>query len=63
LTDKVSIAQGKSQVFGTQADLIAGEVVFLPIENGDSVEQLRAQMDLPSLAEYKKTLEELYGLK
>jgi antitoxin component of RelBE/YafQ-DinJ toxin-antitoxin module len=62
-TDKVSIAQGKSQVFGTQADLIAGEVVFLPIENGDSVEQLRAQMGLPSLAEYKKTLEALYGLK
>lgn len=58
-TDKVSIAQGKNQVFGTQADLIGGEVVFLPIENEDSVEQLRAQMGLPPLHEYKKALQAL----
>jgi hypothetical protein len=59
----VSIAQGKSQVFGTQADLIAGEVVFLPIENGDSVEQLRAQMGLLPLYEYKKALQAFYDLQ
>jgi hypothetical protein len=63
LTDKVSIAQGQSQVFGTQADLIAGEVVFLPIENGDSVEQLRAQMGLLPLYEYKKALQAFYDLQ
>jgi hypothetical protein len=59
LTDKVSIAQGKSQVFGTQADFIKSKVVFAPIENEDSVDQLRAQMGMPSLAEYKKILEAL----
>jgi hypothetical protein len=62
-TDKVSIAQGKNQVFGTQADLIGGEVVFFKIENEDSVDQLRAQMGIPTLAVYKKTLEVFYGVQ
>lgn len=62
-TDKVSIAQGKNQVFGTQADLIDGEVVFFQIENEDSVDQLRAQMGMQSLADYKKSLKNLYDTK
>ncbi|MFT5923674.1 MAG: hypothetical protein ACI9LE_000659 [Paraglaciecola sp.] len=60
--DKVSIVQGKNQVFGTQTDLIGGKVIFATIENKKSVDQLRAQMGMPSLAEYKKTLEALYDL-
>jgi hypothetical protein len=63
LTDKVYIAQGKSQVFGTQADFISGKVVFFQIENEDSVDQLRAQMGMPPLAEYKRTLEDFYGVQ
>ena len=62
-TDKVCIAQGKNQVFGTQADLIGGEIVFFQIENEDSVDQLRAQMGMPTLKEYKKTLEVFYGIQ
>ncbi|PKG97260.1 DUF6624 domain-containing protein [Paraglaciecola sp. MB-3u-78] len=62
-TDKVSIAQGKKQMFGTQADLINSKVIFFQIENEDSVDQLRAKMGMPSLAEYKTTLEALYGLQ
>jgi hypothetical protein len=62
-TDQVSIAQGKSQVFGTQADFIGGQVIFFQIQNEDSVDQLRAQMDLPPLQEYKKTLEAFYDLQ
>lgn len=61
LTDNVYIKQGKKQVFGTQADWLNGQVVFLPIENEESVDQLRAQMGLPPLAEYKKSLEEFYA--
>ena len=56
-TDKVSIAQGKNQVFGTQADFVNGKVVFFQIENEQSVDQLRAQMGMSPLAEYKKNLE------
>lgn len=62
-TDQVSISQGKGQVFGTQADLISGKVVFFQIENEDSVDQLRAQMGMPPLAEYKKALEAFYGIQ
>lgn len=62
-TDKVSIAQGKSQVFGTQADFISGKIVFFQIQNQDSVDHLRAQMGMPPLAEYKKTLELFYGVR
>ena len=61
-TDNVSIKLGKKQVFGTQAEFINGKVIFAPIENQDSVDQLRAQMNMPSLAEYKKTLELFYGV-
>ena len=61
-TDNVSIKLGKKQVFGTQAEFISGKVIFAPIENQDSVDQLRAQMSMPSLAEYKKTLELFYGV-
>jgi hypothetical protein len=56
-TDSVSIRLGKKQVFGTQAKWIDGKVVFAPIENEDSVNLLRAQMGMPPLEEYKKSLE------
>ena len=62
-TDKVSIAQGKNQVFGTQANVIGGKLVFFKIENEDSVDQLRSQMGMLPLTEYKKSLEILYGVK
>jgi hypothetical protein len=62
-TDKVSIAQGKNQVFGTQANVIGGKVVFLQIENEESVDKLRAQMGMQSLAEFKQSLETLNNVK
>jgi hypothetical protein len=62
-TDEVSIAQGKSQVFGTQANVIGGKVVFFKIENEDSVDQLRAQMGMSTLAEFRKSLEVFYSTK
>jgi hypothetical protein len=56
-TDSVSIRLGKKQVFGTQVKWIDGKVVFAPIENEDSVNLLRAQMGMPPLEEYKRSLE------
>jgi hypothetical protein len=61
-TDKVSIKLGKKQVFGTQAELVDGKIVFAEIENEETVDPLRAQMGMPPLAEYKKTLENFYDL-
>jgi hypothetical protein len=53
-TDNVSIAHGKNQVFGTQADLVNGEVVFAPIEDENSVDQLRDKMGMLFLESIKK---------
>ena len=61
-TDKISIKLGKKQVFGTQAKLIDGKVVIAPIQNMETVDPLRAQMGMSSLAEYKSTLEVFYDL-
>lgn len=62
-TDNVSIRLGKKQVFGTQSKLINGKIIFAPIENEDSVDSLRAQMGMSTLAEYKETLKTLYDLQ
>ena len=56
-TDIVSIKLGKKQVFGTQANWLNGKVKFLPIENEENVDVLRAQLGMSSLADYKKSLE------
>jgi hypothetical protein len=58
-TDNVSIKLGKKQVFGTQAELINGKVVFAPIQNMETVDLLRAQMGMSSLAEYKQVFDGL----
>ena len=62
-TDNVSIRLGKKQVFGTQSKLINGKIIFAPIENEDSVDSLRAQMGMSTLAEYKETLKTLYDFQ
>jgi hypothetical protein len=61
-TDNISIKLGKKQVFGTQAKLIDGKVVFAPIQNMETVDPLRAQMGMSSLLEYKQILKAFDGL-
>jgi hypothetical protein len=61
-TDNLSIKLGKKQVFGTQAKLIDGKVVFAPIQNMETVDPLRAQMGMSSLLEYKQILKAFDGL-
>ncbi|WP_299077435.1 DUF6624 domain-containing protein [uncultured Paraglaciecola sp.] len=61
-TDKVSIKLGKKQVFGTQAKVVNDKVIFAPIKNRDSVDQLRNQMGMPPLAEFERSLERLNNL-
>ena len=53
LTDRVAMNEGRPQRFGTQvADVRDGEPVPWPVENLDSIDELRAQMGLPALSEY-----------
>lgn len=63
LTDRVFIAQGKAQIYGTQADLSEGKVVFSPIEDEANVDKRRKKMNMPPLEFYRKLMEEMYGIK
>lgn len=63
LTDRVLIAQGKKQIYGTQVDLVDGKVVFSPIEDDGNVDKRRAKMKMPPLNFYLKLMEEMYGIK
>ena len=63
LTDRVLIAQGKKQIYGTQADVSEGKVVFNPIEDETNVDIRREEMNMPSLDFYLKIMEKMYGIK
>ena len=61
LTDRVLCAEGKKQVYGTQFITKDGKIEPRPIEDEANVDKRRAEVGLTSLAEYRKTLESLYG--
>ncbi|MEM5533051.1 DUF6624 domain-containing protein [Pseudoalteromonas arctica] len=63
LTDRALIAQGKKQIYGTQADVSEGKVVFSPIEDETNVDKRREEMKMPSLDFYLKIMEKMYGIK
>ena len=63
LTDRVLIAQGKKQIYGTQADVSEGKVMFSPIEDETNVDKRREEMNMPSLDFYLKIMEKMYGIK
>jgi hypothetical protein len=60
LTDRVLVAENKNQVYGTQFRLVDGKMEPYPIEDEKNVDRRRKEAGLPSLAEYRKALEEIY---
>jgi len=64
LLDRVLVREGKPQIYGTQAkrfDQWKGhEPVFEPIEDEANVDKRRAEVGLPSLAEYRSMLKQMY---
>ncbi len=60
LYDRVSLARGLAQRFGTQAQLVDGRVRFDRIEDSSHVDERRARLGLPPLAAYKRMLDSLY---
>ena len=64
LLDRVLVADGKSQVYGTQAKIFdqwkGEEPVFEPIEDEANVDKRRAEVGLFSLAEYRLLLKRMY---
>jgi len=63
-TDRVLLAKGEKQRFGTVAlppkEWNSGEPVFQPIEDPAGVDTRRASVGLPPLAEYKELLRTMY---
>ena len=61
LTDRVATARGQRQVYGSQADIVAGHVILKPIADSAGVDARRARVGLPPLAEYVRMLDSLYA--
>ena len=61
LVDRVRLAEGEAQVYGTQfwTDE-SGQFGPQPIENETLVDERRASVGLGTLAEYKKTMMDIY---
>jgi len=61
LTDRVLLAEGKKQLYGTQFALTNGKWTPRPLEDEANVDERRAELGLPPLADYARQLEKAYG--
>ena len=61
LTDRVLLAEGKKQIYGTQFTSSDGKSEPRPLEDAADVDKRRAEVGLQPFAEYVKDLESLYG--
>jgi hypothetical protein len=61
LTDRVLLAEGKKQRYGTQFTSVDGKWQPRPLEDEANVDERRSQAGLPPLAEYAKLIEQEYG--
>lgn len=64
LKDRLLMHQGKPQIYGTQFDRDPdGTLVMYKTDDLAGLDARRARMGLPSIAEYKKSLAEIYHAK
>jgi hypothetical protein len=63
LTDRVLVGENKKQVYGTQFRMVDGKWQPYPIEDEKNVDERRKEVGLPTLAEYRKTIEEFHKPK
>jgi hypothetical protein len=61
LTDRVLLAEGKKQIYGTQFTFSDGKWQPRPLDEPDNVDKRRAEVGLKSLADYVKDLQSVYG--
>jgi hypothetical protein len=62
LTDRVLVRLGQRQRYGTQFDFAGGRLVPAPVEDLAGLDARRAAIGMPPMAEYVRTLGEVYGL-
>jgi hypothetical protein len=61
LTDRVLLAEGKQQRYGTQVTFVEGKWRPCPLEDEANVDKRRADAGLSPLAEYLKLIEQQHG--
>jgi hypothetical protein len=61
LTDRVRLAQGKPQLYGTQFHVVDGKPRPQPIEDAGQVEDRRAALGMEPLTEYTANMEDKYA--
>lgn len=61
LADRMAVARGEPQVYGSQAEFADGHIVFSPIADSAHVDARRARLGLPPLAVYARMLDSAYG--
>jgi hypothetical protein len=63
LTDRVLLAEGKKQLYGTQFHQVNGRWEPRLLEDPLGVDERRKEMGLGTLEEYRKQMESVYGPK
>ena len=61
LYDRVAVAEGRPQRYGSQFRCEDGEQVYPPLEDPESVDAMRAELGMEPLAAYRETSTEFYG--
>jgi len=62
VVDKLLVADGKPQRFGTQFDVREGKQVVKSVEEPDQLDARRAKYLLPPMEIYRKQMEEMYHI-
>lgn len=61
--DRVRIQNGKKQIYGTQARLVEGKYVPMPVQDPATLDDRRARMALAPEQDYLDQLEKTYGAR
>ncbi len=60
LKDRVAVHEGQVQLYGTQFQIMDGQLIPYPIESLEQLDSRRAEMGLGSFQDYLLTLKEIY---
>jgi hypothetical protein len=61
ITDRVRVRQGLPQLYGSQFNGVDGRWIADPIEDVERLDERRASMGLPPMADYVRMIAEMTG--
>jgi len=62
LTDRVLVAEGKPQLYGSQAEIVGRTISVKRVEDEENLDKRRAELGLPLMADYINQMKKVYGL-